>query len=166
MLVSGVTLRNQRASSVLVAALWSDVTKADSAGPQPYERLLWLCHCGFHGIWKCVTSMPCTYSSLCQFECSQSHAYEHLAHTCVHWFTHLCNVHLCCRKELERQIAEREESIVNEDTAMTAAERKINAPVLKKAVAASPACCVCGQCPQCCAWQQTRSKLAQSACSS
>jgi len=64
-----------------------------------------------------------------------------------------------CRMELERQIAEREESVVNEDTVMTAAERKINAPVLSKAIAASPACCVCGQCADCCAWQQTHTKL-------
>ena len=67
-----------------------------------------------------------------------------------------------CRMELERQIAEREESIVNEDTVMTAVERKINAHVLSKAIAASPACCVCGQCADCCAWQQTRSKLGSS----
>lgn len=64
-----------------------------------------------------------------------------------------------CRKELERQIAEREEMWVNEDAAMTEAERKINAPALNKAVAAKPACCVCGQCAQCCAWQQTLNKL-------
>ncbi len=64
-----------------------------------------------------------------------------------------------CRMELERQIAEREESMVNEDTVMTAAERNINAPMLSKAIAASPACCVCGQCADCCAWQQTRTKL-------
>ena len=64
-----------------------------------------------------------------------------------------------CRMELERQIAEREESVVNEDTVMTAAERKINAPVLSKAIAASPACCLCGQCADCCAWQQTHTKL-------
>ncbi len=66
-----------------------------------------------------------------------------------------------CRRELERQVAEREENIVNEDTAMSAAERKYNAPVLSKAVAAGPACCVCGQCAQCCAWQQTRDKLSR-----
>ncbi|DBB03299.1 TPA: hypothetical protein ACH3X3_010687 [Trebouxia sp. C0006] len=66
------------------------------------------------------------------------------------------------KMELERQIAEREESMVNEDTAMTAAERKINAPVLSKAIAASPACCVCGECADCCAWQQTRTKLGSS----
>ena len=64
-----------------------------------------------------------------------------------------------CRMELERQIAEREESIVSEDTVMTAVERKIHAPVLSKAIAASPACCVCGQCADCCAWQQPRTKL-------
>ncbi|DBA90787.1 hypothetical protein WJX77_006942 [Trebouxia sp. C0004] len=63
------------------------------------------------------------------------------------------------KMELERQIAEREESMVNEDTVMTAAERKINASVLSKAIAASPACCVCGQCADCCAWQKTHTKL-------
>lgn len=64
-----------------------------------------------------------------------------------------------CRKELERQIAEREEMLVNQDTTMTDAERKLNAAGLKKAVTAGPACCVCGQCKDCCAWQQTRNKL-------
>jgi len=59
------------------------------------------------------------------------------------------------RMELEMQIAEREESMVNEGTVMSAAERKINAPMLSKAIAASHACCVCGQCADCCAWQQT-----------
>ncbi|DBA69943.1 TPA: hypothetical protein ACH3X2_012436 [Trebouxia sp. C0005] len=68
------------------------------------------------------------------------------------------------KMELERQIAEREESMVNEDTVMTAAERKINAPVLSKAIAASPACCVCGQCADCCAWRQTRTKLGSGKC--
>lgn len=64
-----------------------------------------------------------------------------------------------CRKELERQIAEREELMVNHDTSMSDAERKINAPVLKKAVMDRPACCVCGQCKDCCAWQQIRNKM-------
>lgn len=63
------------------------------------------------------------------------------------------------RLELERQIAEREESTVNEDMVMTAAERKINAQLLRKALAAAPACCICGQCPDCCAWQQAHSRL-------
>lgn len=66
---------------------------------------------------------------------------------------------MICRKELERQIAERQELMVNHDTSMSDAERKFNAPVLKKAVMASPACCVCGQCKDCCAWQQIRNKM-------
>ena len=52
--------------------------------------------------------------------------------------------------------------MVNQDTSMTDAERKLNAAGLKKAVTAGPACCVCGQCRDCCAWQQTRNKLSTS----
>ena len=63
------------------------------------------------------------------------------------------------RKELERQIAEREEMLVNQDTTMTDAERKLNAAELKKAASAGPACCVCGQCKDCCAWHQIHNKL-------
>ena len=60
---------------------------------------------------------------------------------------------------MERQIAEREEMMVDQDTTMTDAERKLNAAQLKKAVTVGPACCVCGQCKDCCAWQQIRNKL-------
>ena len=49
--------------------------------------------------------------------------------------------------------------MVNQDTCMTDAERKLNAPVLRQAVTASPACCVCGQCANCCAWQQISNKM-------
>ena len=66
------------------------------------------------------------------------------------------------RLELERQIAEREEREVNHDTAMTAAERKLNATSLRRAVANGPACCVCGQCRECCSWQQAKQQMSSS----
>ena len=40
-------------------------------------------------------------------------------------------------------------------------ERDINADLLRKAVAADIPCCICGQCPDCCAWQQTKVKASR-----
>ncbi len=67
-----------------------------------------------------------------------------------------------CRLDLEAQIAERERQLVEEEAEwMNRHERDINADLLRKAVAANIPCCICGQCPDCCAWQQTKLKASR-----
>lgn len=109
-----------------------------------------------YGILAIVLSKSASVLSVAAWTCCCVEALLNLGKRLYGGSWHL---HGICRKELERQIAEREEMMVNQDTSMSDAERRFNAPVLKKAVTASPACCVCGQCRDCCAWQQIRNKL-------